>query len=60
MQLAELNKLKINVATVAVYNKKLIAIVLRVFLVILTRLPCLWSPSMLLKVSQPGHTELLI
>ena len=51
MQLAELDKLKINVATVAVYNKKLIAIVLRVFLIILARLLYLWSPSILLKVS---------
>ena len=38
IQLAELDKLKINIATMAVYNKKSIAIVLRVFLIILTRL----------------------
>jgi len=56
---AELYKVNIHVATMAIYNKKSIAMVLRVF-VFLISLPSLSSLSMLLKVLQPLHTKLLI
>jgi len=50
MRLAELYKVNIYVATIAVYNKKLIAIVLGVFFVFLISLPSLNSSSILLKI----------
>jgi len=60
MCLAELYKINIYVATMAVYNKKLIAMVLKVFFVFLISLLSLSSLSMLLKVLQPLHAKLLI
>ena len=60
MQPAELNKLKIDLATVAVYNKKSIAIVLRVFFIFLISLPSLSLLSILLKILQPLYAKLLI
>ena len=60
MHLVELYKVNIYVVTIAVYNKKLIAIVLRAFFIFLISLLSLSSLSMLLKVLQPFYTELLI
>jgi len=50
MRLAELYKVNIYIATIAVHNKKSIAIVLRVFFIFLISLLSLSSLSMLLKV----------
>ena len=47
-------------ATIAVYNKKSIAIVFRVFIIFLMSLLSLSSSSMLLKVLQPLYAKLLI
>jgi hypothetical protein len=60
MRLAELYKVNIYVATIAVYNKKSIAMVLRVFFVFLISLLSLSLSSMLLKILQPLYAELLI
>ena len=60
MRLAELYKVNIYVATMAIYNKKLIAIVFKVFFIFLISLPSLSSSSILLKVLQPLYAELLI
>jgi len=60
MRLAELYKVNIHVATIAIYNKKSIAIVLRVFFIFLISLLSLSLSSMLLKVLQPLYTKLLI
>ena len=60
MRLVELYKVNIYIATMAVYNKKLIAIVLRVFFIFLISLLSLSSSSILLKVLQPLYAKLLI
>jgi len=60
MRPVELYKVNIHVATMAVHNKKSIAIVLRVFFIFLISLLSLSSSSMLLKVLQPLYTKLLI
>jgi len=60
MRPAELYKVNIYVATIAVYNEKSIAIVLRVFFVFLISLLSLSSLSILLKVLQPLYAKLLI
>jgi len=57
---AELYKVNIYMATMAVYNKKSIAMVFRVFFVFLISLPSLSLLSMLLKVLQPLYAKLLI
>jgi len=60
MRLAELYKVNIYMATMAVHNKKLIAMVLRVFFIFLISLPSLSLLSILLKILQPLHAKLLI
>jgi len=60
MRLAELYKVNIHVATMAVHNKKLIAMVLKVFFIFLISLLSLSSLSMLLKMLQPLYAKLLI
>jgi len=63
MVFAKLYKLKINVTTVAVYNKHLIAVNRVVVVVVVISAKVLWcssASSIALKMAQPLYTNFLI